>query len=45
MSIYDKWFTDMTKAAGEINFHDSSITAIYYDPKSFTTIVTVHSCA
>ena len=44
MSIYDKWFTDITKVACEINFHDSSITAIDYDPKSFTTIVTVTFC-
>ena len=44
MSIYDKWFTDMTKAACEINFHDSSITAIDYDPNSFTTIVSVAFC-
>ena len=44
MSIYDKWFTDMTKAACEINFHDSSITAIDYDPYSFTTIVSVAFC-
>lgn len=44
MSIFDKWFTDMTKAACEINFHDSSITAVDYDPKSFTTIVTITFC-
>lgn len=31
MSIYDKWFTDMTKAACEIIFHDSSVTAVDYD--------------
>ncbi len=43
-SIYDKWYTDMTKAACEINFHDSSITAVDYDPKSFTTIVSVAFC-
>ena len=43
-NIFDKWFNDMTKAACEINFHDSSIIAVDYDPKSFTTIVTISLC-
>lgn len=43
-SIFDKWYTDMTKAVSEVNFHDSTITAIDYDHDSFTTVVSLSFC-
>lgn len=43
-SIFDKWYTDMTKAACEINFHDSTVTSVKYDPKTFTLVISIDFC-
>ncbi len=42
--IFEKHYSDMRKVVEDMDFHDSIVTGIKYDPESYTTVISLEFC-